>query len=199
MALKIKYNKTFSQDLSRQLTIRERALPTLKSKETALRVEVKKAMDLVAQLAKTYDLSYEKFLKNGALLKEFPYVLRIDKTEEETKNIAGVKVKVLKEISFKTGPIFYYQQPAWIPTGIEMLKEIIVNKLRLKYSQKQLETLNYHRKKTTQKVNLYEKVQIPDFKEGILRIKRYLEDEENLQKAAQKIVKERHLQEDEVT
>jgi V/A-type H+-transporting ATPase subunit D len=47
------------------------------------------------------------------------------------------------------------------------------------------------RKKTTQKVNLYEKVQIPAFEESILKIKRFLEDEENLSKAAQKILKDR--------
>jgi V/A-type H+-transporting ATPase subunit D len=47
------------------------------------------------------------------------------------------------------------------------------------------------RKKTTQKVNLYEKVQIPAFEEAILKIKRFLEDEENLSKAAQKILKDR--------
>lgn len=52
--------------------------------------------------------------------------------------------------------------------------------------------LDFSRKKTTQKVNLYEKVQIPGYNEAILKIKRYLEDEENLSKASQKIVKNRH-------
>jgi V/A-type H+-transporting ATPase subunit D len=50
------------------------------------------------------------------------------------------------------------------------------------------------RKKTTQKVNLYEKVQIPAFEDAILKIKRYLEDEENLSKASQKILKSRFEQ-----
>jgi V/A-type H+-transporting ATPase subunit D len=51
------------------------------------------------------------------------------------------------------------------------------------------------RKKTTQKVNLYEKVQIPAYEEAILKIIRFLEDEENLSKAAQKILKGRLAQE----
>jgi V/A-type H+-transporting ATPase subunit D len=46
-------------------------------------------------------------------------------------------------------------------------------------------------KKTTQKVNLFEKVQIPGYKDAILKIKRYLEDEENLSKASQKIMRAR--------
>jgi V/A-type H+-transporting ATPase subunit D len=58
--------------------------------------------------------------------------------------------------------------------------------------------LDHARKKTTQKVNLYEKVQIPGYQEAILKIKRFLEDEENLSKASQKIVKKRQQEEDQV-
>ena len=57
--------------------------------------------------------------------------------------------------------------------------------------------LDYQRKKTTQKVNLYEKVQIPGYQEAIRKIKRFMEDEENLSKASSKIVKERHALEEE--
>jgi V/A-type H+-transporting ATPase subunit D len=54
-----------------------------------------------------------------------------------------------------------------------------------------MDRLEFARKKTTQKVNLYEKVQIPGYEDAIRKIERYLEDEENLAKAAQKIVKKR--------
>jgi len=52
-----------------------------------------------------------------------------------------------------------------------------------------LNRLEYARKKTTQKVNLFEKVQIPGYEDAILKIKRYLEDEENLSKSSQKIMR----------
>jgi V/A-type H+/Na+-transporting ATPase subunit D len=58
--------------------------------------------------------------------------------------------------------------------------------------------LDHARKKTTQKVNLYEKVQIPGYEEAILKIKRFLEDEENLDKSSQKIVKNRQQQAEEL-
>ena len=58
--------------------------------------------------------------------------------------------------------------------------------------------LEFQRKKTTQKVNLYEKVQIPGYKEAIRKIKRYMEDEENLSKASSKIVKSRHAAEEDL-
>ena len=56
------------------------------------------------------------------------------------------------------------------------------------------ELLDHARRKTTQKVNLYEKVQIPGYEDAIRKIKRFMEDEENLSKSAQKIVKTKQQQ-----
>ena len=44
---------------------------------------------------------------------------------------------------------------------------------------------------------MYEKVQIPGYQEAIRKIKRFMEDEENLSKASSKIVKSRHEAEEE--
>ena len=52
-----------------------------------------------------------------------------------------------------------------------------------------MEFLEHARKKTTQKVNLFEKVQIPGYQDAIRKIKRFIEDEESLSKASQKIMR----------
>ena len=52
-----------------------------------------------------------------------------------------------------------------------------------------LKLLEHARKKTTQKVNLFEKVQIPGYQDALRKIKRFMEDEENLSKSSQKIMK----------
>ncbi|MDV7392803.1 V-type ATP synthase subunit D, partial [Arthrospira platensis SPKY1] len=79
----------------------------------------------------------------------------------------------------------------WFPDGVAILEELAKVAIERQFFLRKLELLDYARKKTTQKVNLYEKVQIPGYEEAILKIKRFLEDEENLSKAAQKIVKNR--------
>jgi V/A-type H+-transporting ATPase subunit D len=79
--------------------------------------------------------------------------------------------------------------------GIEVLKELARIAIEKKIFQRKMELLDHARKKTTQKVNLYEKVQIPGYQDAIRKINRYLEDEENLSKAAQKIVKSRQQKE----
>ena len=72
-----------------------------------------------------------------------------------------------------------------------MVKELVSIAIERNFYQRKMELLNNARRKTTQKVNLYEKVQVPAFEDAILKIKRFLEDEENLSKSAQKIVKNR--------
>ena len=59
------------------------------------------------------------------------------------------------------------------------------------FRSEKMRLLDHARKKTTQKVNLYEKVQIPGYENAIRKIKRFMEDEENLAKSAMKIVKTR--------
>ncbi|MDE5639546.1 MAG: V-type ATP synthase subunit D, partial [Odoribacter sp.] len=84
-----------------------------------------------------------------------------------------------------------FNAPAWFLDGIQHVKEVVNIAIEREFYVRKMELLDRARKKTTQKVNLYEKVQIPGFQEAIRKIKRFLEDEENLSKSAQKIVKNR--------
>jgi V/A-type H+/Na+-transporting ATPase subunit D len=84
-----------------------------------------------------------------------------------------------------------FNKPAWYLDGINIIKELAQIAIEREVFFHKMQLLDHARRKTTQKVNLYEKVQIPGFEDAIRKIKRYLEDEENLSKAAQKIVKTR--------
>ena len=194
MALKYQYNKNALQDLKRQLNIRENALPILKRKETALRHEVRfiqKELDELREALQTARALKPDF---GRFWVEFPDILRVDSLDIVKKNIVGVKVPHLKEINFSINPVNWFNHPAWLPAGVEALQEVIHMQLRIAIAEKQIDMLHEARKKTTQKVNLYEKVQIPAFEEAIRRIKRFLEDKENITKAGQKIVKKKNDQ-----
>ena len=180
--------------MNKQLDIREKALPTLKSKETALRIEVKRIaaeIERIQQKLQENDESMNSFI---ALWVEFPDIVSIKNADISLKNIAGVKIPILEHLEFDVAPVSYINQPAWVPIGIQILKERISLKTELKTKGRQFDILNYARKKTTQKVNLYEKVQIPEFRSAVLKIKRFLEDAENLSKSAQKIVKQRNAE-----
>ena len=78
---------------------------------------------------------------------------------------------------------------------LSLLKDLVRIGIESEIYTYKMNLLDTARKQTTQKVNLYEKVQIPGYNEAIRKIKRFLEDEDNLAKSAQKIVKRRHEQE----
>lgn len=192
MALKFQYNKTALQNLRRQLTIREKALPTLKSKEAALRLEVRKITSEIELLKEEYKKLIKENQNFNGFWIEFPNIVKIKKINSTLKNIAGVKVQILSDINFDIENISLFNMPSWIKFAISMFQRLMTIRVQIEMTEERLNALAYSRKKTTQKVNLYEKVQIPEYKTAILKIKRYMEDEENLSKSSQKIVKERN-------
>lgn len=192
MAIKFQYNKTALQALDKQLKVRERALPTLKNKESALRVEVKRAKDKAAELEKEFGRQIASYENMARLWGEFDQsLIRIKDVELSSKKIAGVFTPILENIIFETNTDNLFNQPVWFPDGMAIIKKIAETAIEREVFLRKMELLDFARKKTTQKVNLYEKVQIPGFQDAIRKIKRFLEDQDNLSKAAQKIVKDR--------
>lgn len=198
MAIKFQYNKTSLNNLGKQLKVRQNALPTLQSKESALRLEVRKAKDRSERLVADLEATLKKYDYLAALWNEFePSLIRITDVDLTTAKVAGVKVPELKDIQYEILPFNAFAKPAWYADGVSILKELTRLGIESEVYQCKSRILDYQRKKTTQKVNLYEKVQIPGYQEAIRKIKRYMEDEDNLSKASSKIVKERHAVEEE--
>jgi V/A-type H+-transporting ATPase subunit D len=191
MALKFHYNKTTIQLFKRQLAIRQKALPILKNKETALRLEVLKLINNLEQLHQEQQELNNRLLDYKGFWAVFPEILLMEKVATFKKKVVGVNIPEIKDITFKIADVSWWNMPAWVPGGIELLKTVITLKLKTEIVQQQIDILDLARKKTTQKVNLYEKVQIPEYEDAILKIKRFLEDKDNISKAAQKIVKKR--------
>lgn len=189
MAVKFQYNKTSQQQLVKDLGIREKALPTLQAKESALRNEVKTVKQTIRDVEEFIEKRLDVLKDLHKFWCEFPNLLTISEVKIGQKSIAGVKTPVLEDIVFEQKSFSFHANPNWFLSGIDILKTIIKLRMQLKFLRRKFELLEYARKKTTQKVNLYEKVQIPEYKEAILKIKRYLEDEDNLAKSSQKILK----------
>ncbi len=197
MAIKFQYNKTSLNNLGKQLKMRQKALPTLQNKESALRLEVRKAKEKSERLNMELAASMKRYDYLAALWNEFePGLIRITDVELTTAKLAGVKTPELKEIRYEIRPFNAFVKPAWYADGVSILKELTRLGIESEVYGQKSRILDYQRKKTTQKVNLYEKVQIPGYQEAIRKIKRYMEDEENLSKASSKIVKNRHAEEE---
>ena len=179
MPIKFQYNKTALNTLQKQLKMRQKALPTLQNKESALRLEVRKAKDKSEKLLRDLEEAERRYDYLAPLWNEFePGLVSIADIDLVTVKVAGVKCPELKSIRYEISPFNTFIKPAWYIDGVAILKDL--SRLGIE----------------SQKVNLYEKVQIPGYQEAIRKIKRYMEDEENLSKASSKIVKQRHAEEE---
>ena len=196
--IKFQYNKTSLQGLDKQLKMRVRTLPTIKNKESALRSEVKKAKEVADEFDTKLSDTLNSINDMLQLYDEYrPDILTVKDVDMSVKKIAGVRTPVLDHVEYEVQDFSLFNTPGWFLDGIQHVKEVVHIALEREFYMRKMELLDRARKKTTQKVNLYEKVQIPGFQEAIRKIKRFLEDEENLSKSAQKIVKTRKATEEE--
>ena len=159
---------------------------------------MRKAKDYSDKLVADLEASMRRYDYLASLWNEFePSLISIKDVELVTAKVAGVKVPELKDIQYEIKEFNAFAKPAWYADGVRILKDLTRLGIESEVYTEKSRILDYQRKKTTQKVNLYEKVQIPGYQEAIRKIKRYMEDEENLSKASSKIVKERHALEEE--
>ncbi len=178
--------------MDKQLKVRVRALPTLQNKEAALRIEVKRAKKRADELGHELETKMADLDKISRLWGEFDtQAISIEDVMLKSKKIAGVQTPVLIDVVFKKEPFALFSKPVWFLDGVKIVEDLAKIGIEREVYLRKMQLLDIARKKTTQKVNLYEKVQIPGFKDAIRKIKRFLEDEENLSKSAQKIVKTR--------
>ena len=168
-----------------------------------MRLEVKRTKDEVERLERQLEEEIVGYRSMVSLWNEFkPDLISVEGVKLSAKKVAGVVVPLLDHISYTIKPFSLFNAPSWFAEGIDLLKNLAHTGIEAEFLGLKLELLEYARKKTTQKVNLFEKVQIPGYKDAIRKIKRYLEDEESLSKSSQKIMRanmEKRNKEEEVT
>lgn len=190
MAIKFQYNKTSLQQLEKQLKIRVRTLPIIKNKESALRLEVKRCKTEAVELEGSLEKQIQAYEAMFALWNEFDAsLIKVKDVHLGIKKIAGVRVPLLESVEFETRPFSLFCCPKWYADGLSLLKGLAQTAVEREFMLAKLSLLEHARKKTTQKVNLFEKVQIPGYQDAVRKIKRFMEDEENLSKSSQKILK----------
>ena len=190
MAIRFQYNKTSLQQQEKALKMRLRTLPTIKSKESALRQQVKQTKREVDLLEEKLEQELRGYQGMVSLWDEFDAsLITVDRVDLSMKKVAGVLLPVLDGIHYEVRPFSIFNAPSWYAEGIELLKTLATTGIEAEFLRLKMEFLEHARKKTTQKVNLFEKVQMPGYQDASRKIKRFLEDEEGLSKASQKIMR----------
>lgn len=192
--MQYQYNKTSLQQIEKGLQMRRRALPTLQNKESYLRLQVRQTEQQMQQTEKHLHDLLSEMGQTLALFSEMPAgVLSVRDVLLSSQKVGGCVLPCYDGVVFDTQDISVFDNSKWLYSGIDELKRYVECLLQYRVLCERHSRLSYARRKCTQKVNLFEKVQIPGYEEAIIKIKRYMEDEDNLSKSSQKIVKQRRV------
>ncbi len=158
-----------------------RYLPTLLLKKQQLQMEIQRWDGLFARRTAEADsrraaaLVWSGLLAEpGIPLGEWTIPLRV---VSGSRNVAGVDLPVFERADFAEAEYDLFSTPPWIDSAVGLLQELVSLREELRIMRRALEILRHELRITTQRVNLFEKVKIPEAEDAIRRIKIYIGDQ----------------------
>ena len=189
---KVKNTKTELKAQRDALKRYQRYLPTLQLKKQQLQMEIRTVEQRVAE-KKAEEEAARGALADWVKLYSEPldYLswLSVESIEVEPGNIAGVAVRALKEIRFNRTAPDLWATPDWLDEGLSTLETLFRLRIERRLLEEQLRLLAEELRTTSQRVNLFEKVKIPECAENIRRIRIFLGDENTSAVVRSKIAK----------
>lgn len=179
---KLKLTKNEQKIQKDALKMYQRYLPTLTLKKQQLQTEIRtidaKAKEVRAkrvQLEKEFDEWISVFGEAEAFK---PSMVTVKNIKKGIGNIAGVTIPVYEGADFSRGDYDLYETPLWIDMAADRMEKALSLDLEAEVLDEQVRLLSQELRTTTQRVNLFEKVKIPETKANIKKISVYLGDEQ---------------------
>lgn len=192
---KVKLTKTELKAQTDALKRFQRFLPMLQLKKQQLQAEIAniaaKIEELQARKAaaeRSLESWVALFSGEGDALKE---LISVRSVITGTSNIAGVSIPVYESLDTEVADIDLFETPAWTDDAVKMLTTMLEFKAEQAVLEKQRELVTIELNTTSQRVNLFEKVKIPECKENIRVIKIAIGDEQTASVTRGKIAKSR--------
>jgi V/A-type H+-transporting ATPase subunit D len=189
---KVKLTKNELKSQKDALKRFQRYLPTLQLKKQQLQIVIRQVE--AAQRAKMAEReeahrNLESWIEVFGERIAIDEYLEVEELETETGNIAGIDIPVFKQLTFQDIRYDLFIEPLWVDEGVAELKRLLSLDAELKVLERQHDLLSEELRITTQRVNLFEKVKIPETKENIRRIRIYLGDQQTAAVVRGKIAK----------
>lgn len=198
MAVKLTKNELKTQ--KDQLKQFQRYLPTLQLKKQQLQLVIRQIyadLDQKSRQREEMIGNLDDWVAVFAENKCFDQDLKLenvvlpDKVVYTNDNIAGVQIPIFKELTFKEIDYNVDNYPLWVDTALFKLREIARLDALVKTLKIQVQLLETELRTTSQRVNLFEKVKIPEAKENIRVIGIYLGDQQTSAVVRGKIAKKK--------
>jgi V/A-type H+-transporting ATPase subunit D len=158
-----------------------RYLPTLQLKKQQLQMVLRQIEQQRKEKISQREELYQGIQKWIAVFGEdinIADLIHIDKIVTGTGNIAGIDIPLFEELTFKKSDYDLFVTPLWIDRGIEGMKSVLSFDAELSVLDEQYRLIAAELRTTSQRVNLFEKVKIPETRENIRRIQIYLGDQQ---------------------
>jgi V/A-type H+/Na+-transporting ATPase subunit D len=189
---KIKLTKNELKTQRDSLARFNRYLPTLLLKKQQLQMEMRR---LDQEILEKRDEEQEARAKLSSWIQLYsepidlaPFA-ELQTLETSSGNIAGVNIPVLENLVFKEVQPNLFETEAWTDEGIRVLKQLTRLRVERQILEEQHRLLGEELRTTTQRVNLFEKVKIPEAKENIRVIRIFMGDQQTAAVARSKIAK----------
>lgn len=189
---KVKLTKNELKKQRDQLKRFQRYLPTLILKKQQLQMVLRQIEAAIAeQKAKRdrYKTDIGKWVGVFAEDVDIKNLVALKKVDTEVGNIAGIDIPVYKKAHFEEKRWDLFTLPLWVDQAVSSMKELVALDIEVEILQKQHELVSDELRVTTQRVNLFEKVKIPETRENIRRIRIYLGDQQTAAVVRGKIAK----------
>jgi len=194
---KIKLTKNELKKQKDALKMYKRYLPTLQLKKQQLQTEIRGIEARARDVAAERDRHMAEFQAWVAVFGEEEAIKRADggwiisagMIRTSVGNIAGVDIPVFKGADFVIDDYDLFAKPLWIDRALDRLRAMLTLDLEIKVLEEQIARLGKELRTTTQRVNLFEKVKIPETALGIKKIGIYLGDQQTAQVVRGKMAK----------
>jgi V/A-type H+-transporting ATPase subunit D len=190
---KIKLTKNELKKQKDSLKMYQRYLPTLMLKKQQLQGEIRTTEARIRELREERERQDEAFRKWVGVFGEkgifTPEILRITRIKTAQGNIAGVAIPLFEGAEFQTASYDLARSPLWLDLAVEKLKQAFLVDLEAEVVEEQRRRLDHELRITTQRVNLFEKIKIPETRGNIKKIQVYLGDQQTSAVVRGKIAK----------
>jgi V/A-type H+-transporting ATPase subunit D len=191
---KIKLTKTELKSQREALQRYRRYLPTLQLKKQQLQMEVRELLGALQRLEAEIASIEAKAADWAALLTTAPQEELADLFEVEqwrtlARNIAGINIAVFDELILAETERDLFLAPQWHEELLKVVKQLTVLRLKRQLLEEQRAALEQELRATSQRVNLFEKVKIPEAMENIRKIRICLDDQQTTAVGRAKIAK----------
>ena len=197
---KIKLTKNEQKKQKDSLKQFTRYLPTLQLKKQQLQTVIRQSHAEIEELKVKQKEAVDGmkswiavYGENSSWSEErsISHLVKVKEVKKTKGNIAGVEVPVFQSLVFEDVPYDLRAYPLWVDKAIVALGEIARYDALIETLKERIRLLEKELRTTTQRVNLFEKVKIPEAKENIRKIGIYLQDQQTSAVVRGKIAKKK--------